>query len=48
LIFWATGAVTILMLSVLAYATVYGRSGTEAGINFLIFAQIFINPFFIT
>ena len=37
LIFWATGAVTILMLSVLAYATVYGRSGTEAGINFLIF-----------
>jgi hypothetical protein len=35
LIFWFTGAVTIIMLSVLSYATVYGHSGVQ-GINFLI------------
>ncbi len=34
-VFWFTGALTIIMLSVLSYATVYGQSGAE-GINFLI------------
>lgn len=36
LIFWLTGALTILMLSLLAYSTVFGQSGNLAGINFLI------------
>ena len=35
MVFWATGALTILMLSLLAFATVYHRSGELEGINFL-------------
>ena len=35
LVFWATGAFTILMLSLLAFATVYHQSGESEGINFL-------------
>lgn len=35
LVFWLTGAITIIMLSVLSYATVYGQSDSQ-GIYFLI------------
>jgi hypothetical protein len=35
LVFWATGAATIIFLSLLAFATVYHRSGDVEGINFL-------------
>ncbi len=35
MVFWATGALTILMLSLLAFATVYRQSGGVEGINFL-------------
>jgi Mn2+/Fe2+ NRAMP family transporter len=36
LIFWITGAFTMILLSVLAYSTVYGKSGVETSINFVI------------
>lgn len=36
LVFWATGAFTMLLLSLLAYASVYGNSGVETSINFVI------------
>ncbi|MCS7092208.1 MAG: Nramp family divalent metal transporter [Patescibacteria group bacterium] len=35
-VFWATGAFTMIMLSLLAYSTVYGVSGVSAGISFVI------------
>ena len=35
LVFWLTGAVTIILLSLLSYTTVYGKSGGNSGINFL-------------
>lgn len=35
-IFWLTGAFTILLLALLAYATTFGASGNLAGIDFII------------
>jgi len=37
LVFWATGAFTISLLSLLAYSTVFGDVTPGAGINFVIF-----------
>lgn len=36
LVFWLTGALTMLMLSLLAYTTVYGNPNVETSINFVI------------
>ena len=36
IVFWMTGAFTMLLLSLLAYSTVYGNPGVETSINFLI------------
>ncbi len=36
LIFWLTGSITIILLSLLAYSTVYGLEGNKQGITFLI------------
>lgn len=36
LVFWLTGAFTMLLLSLLAYSTVYGNPGVETSINFVI------------
>jgi len=36
LVFWATGAVTICMLSLLAYSTTFGRVGNLEGLSFLL------------
>jgi len=36
LVFWLTGLVTILLLSLLAYSTVFGNPGNIAGISFVI------------
>jgi len=36
LIFWLTGSVTIVLLSLLAYATTYGLGGNSASINFVL------------
>lgn len=36
IVFWLTGAFTMLLLSLLAYATVYGDPGVETSINFVI------------
>lgn len=35
-IFWLTGSITILLLSLLAYSTTYGHATNSAGINFVI------------
>ena len=35
-VFWITGALTMLMLSLLAYSTVYGNPGVVTSINFVI------------
>ncbi len=35
-VFWLTGTLTMLMLAMLAYTTVYGNSGTETSINFIL------------
>lgn len=35
-IFWLTGAFTILLLALLAYATTFGASGNASGIDFII------------
>ena len=43
LVFWITGAVTILMLSLLAYSTTYGVEGLGSGINFLFKESEFIS-----
>ena len=36
LIFWATGAFTMILLSLLAYSTTYGAQGIDKSINFVI------------
>jgi len=36
IVFWATGAFTMILLSLLAYSTVYGNPGVETSINFVI------------
>jgi hypothetical protein len=36
IVFWLTGAFTMILLSLLAYSTVYGSSGVETSINFVI------------
>lgn len=36
IVFWLTGALTMVMLSVLAFTTVYGNPGVETSINFVI------------
>ncbi len=36
LVFWLTGALTMVMLAFLAYITSYGAAGTESGINFIL------------
>lgn len=36
IIFWLTGAVTMILLSLLAYSTVFGNPGVETSINFVI------------
>ncbi len=36
LVFWITGAFTMILLSLLAYSTVYGNPGVVTSINFLI------------
>lgn len=37
LVFWATGAFTICLLGLLAYATAYGATTPAAGINFVLY-----------
>ena len=42
IVFWATGAVTILMLSLLSYSTVHGLPNIQKGINFVLLeSQVF-------
>lgn len=36
IVFWLTGALTMMMLMMLSYATVYGKSTNESSINFVI------------
>lgn len=36
IVFWATGALTMVLLALLASTTVYGNSGVETSINFVI------------
>lgn len=36
IVFWLTGAVTMILLSLLAYSTVFGNAGVETSINFVI------------
>lgn len=43
IVFWATGALTMLVLSLLAYSTVFGREGLSTGINFVIQEAIVIS-----
>ncbi len=43
LIFWLTGIITILLLSLLAYSTVFGNAQNIAGINFVINESIKIS-----
>jgi hypothetical protein len=35
-VFWLTGSITILLLAMLSYATVFGQPGTAQGVNFVI------------
>lgn len=42
-VFWGTGAFTMIMLSVLSYATVFGSSGIEKGISFVINESVFLS-----
>jgi hypothetical protein len=42
IVFWATGAFTMILLSLLAYSTVYKNSGVETSINFVIRESIVI------
>ncbi len=52
IVFWITGALTILMLSLFSYSTVYGTQNIERGINFVLLQALFlknnISPFFST
>ncbi len=43
LVFWITGAITMLMLSLLAYTTSYKKEGIVNGINFLFSESSFIS-----
>lgn len=36
-VFWLTGAFTMVLLSILAYTTVFGSKGVETSINFVVF-----------
>lgn len=41
IVFWATGALTMIFLSLLSYATVFGDPGVETSINFVVYeAQV--------
>ncbi len=40
IVFWATGTVTMLLLSLLAYATVYKHPAVETSINFVILEAV--------
>lgn len=42
IVFWLTGAVTMILLSLLAYSTVFGNPNVETGINFVIEEGFFI------
>lgn len=42
IVFWLTGSVTILLLALLAYSTVFGQPGNEQGVNFVIREAQFI------
>jgi hypothetical protein len=47
IVFWLTGAITMILLSLLAYSTVFGQSGVETSINFVINeAQVIANKTF--
>jgi len=41
-VFWLTGSITILLLALLSYATVFGQPGNEQGVNFVIKEAQFI------
>ncbi len=43
IVFWLTGAVTMLMLSLLSFITAYKKEGIENGINFLFRESAFIS-----
>ena len=43
IVFWATGAVTMIILSLLAYSTVFGREGLSTGISFVVQEGIVIS-----
>ncbi len=42
MVFWATGALTMLMLSLLSYSTVFGKEDLSQGINFVIQEGLYI------
>jgi hypothetical protein len=42
LVFWATGTFTMLLLSLLAYATLFGKTGLNAGVGFVVNEAIII------
>ncbi|MBP9687663.1 Nramp family divalent metal transporter, partial [Candidatus Woesebacteria bacterium] len=37
IVFWTTGAITMLLLSLLSYSTLYGEPGIPSGVGFVIF-----------
>lgn len=41
-VFWLTGAITILLLALLSYSTVHGQPGIAQGVNFVIMEAQFI------
>lgn len=41
-VFWLTGSITILLLALLSYSTVYGQPGNEQGVNFVLKEAQFI------
>ena len=43
LVFWATGAITMVLLSLLAFSSVYGNEGVATGINFVIAESVVIS-----
>ncbi len=54
LVFWLTGAITIILLSFLAYSIVYKNPNTQSGINFIILeseyfstVSYFLKPLFL-
>lgn len=42
IVFWFTGSITILLLSLLSYSAVFGQPGNEQGVNFVIREAQFI------